>query len=323
MNHSSKGFASSLLKWVILIGILVCVPLFTNNYTQYVINLIFIYILLVFGLNIILGYCGQFSFAHVGFYGIGAYTCGYLINHVGIPFWFSLPLGGIAGAIGAFILSFPARRLERYWLAIITMSFAEIMVWVFEHLTPITGGVNGMIIRRPALFGWLINTDQRVYYVNLIVCILMMVAGWRLITSKIGRALVSVREGALATQCLGVSPSKYKVMAYVISGFYAGIAGGLLCLNLELLIPTAFNLYQGGIQFSMVMIGGIGTIVGSIAGATFLTILPEVLRQSQAYQEMIYGFLLLFVLIFLPKGLEGGLRKIPFLPKEMFHIKKE
>lgn len=177
-----------------------------------------------------------------------------------------------------------------------------------------------MIVSRPSLFGLAIHTDQRVYYVNLIVCILMMAAGWRIITSRIGRALVSVREGALATQCLGVDPSKYKVMAYVISGFYAGIAGGLLVLNLELIIPATFNLYQMGIQFAMVMIGGIGTFVGSIAGAALLTMLPEILRGSQAYQEMIYGFLLLFILIFMPKGLEGGLRKIRFLPKETLHI---
>jgi branched-chain amino acid transport system permease protein len=200
------------------------------------------------------------------------------------------------------------------------MSFAEIMVWVFEHSTPITGGVNGMIIHRPSLLGYAINTDQRVYYVNLVVCTLMMIAGYRIIQSKVGRALVSIREGALAAQCLGVSLSKYKVMAYVISGLYAGIAGGLLVINLELITPHAFNLYQGGIMFAMVMIGGIGTIVGSIAGATLLTMLPEILRESQAYQELIYGFLLLFILIFMPKGLEGSLRKMRVFAKETLHI---
>jgi branched-chain amino acid transport system permease protein len=320
LDMKTSRIGRSSVKWMIATALLAGVPLLTNSYTQYVINLVFVYILLVFGLNVILGYCGQFSFAHPAFYGMGAYTCGYLMNNFGVPYWFSLPIGGVAGALGAFILSFPARRLERYWLAIITMSFAEIMVWVFEHSTPITGGVNGMIIRRPSLLGYAINTDQRVYYVNLVVCILMMIVGYRIIQSKVGRALVSIREGALAAQCLGVSLSKYKVMAYVISGLYAGIAGGLLVINLELITPHAFNLYQGGIMFAMVMIGGIGTIVGSIAGATLLTMLPEILRESQAYQELIYGFLLLFILIFMPKGLEGSLRKMRVFAKETLHI---
>lgn len=316
-----SGFTNRFLKWSIAMIILACLPLFTNNYSQYVINLIFIYILLAFGLNVILGYCGQFSFAHAGFYGIGAYTCGYLINRLGIPFWFSLPLGGIAGAIGAFILSFPARRLEKYWLAIITLSFTEIMAWIFSHWTTVTEGVSGMIIHRPSLFGLPINTEQKVYYVNLIVCILMMIAGRRMISSRIGRAFVSIREGVVPAQCFGISPSRYKVMAYVISGFYAGIAGGLLGVNVGIIMPSTFDSYQMAILIAMVVIGGIGTFVGSIAGAVLLTTLPEILRQSQAYQEMIYGFLLLFILIFMPRGIQGAIGRIRLLPKETLHIR--
>lgn len=172
MNKVAGYFARSAFKWIVFLTILVCIPLFTNNYYQYVINMIFTYVLLTFGLNIILGYCGQFSFAHAGFYGIGAYACGFLINEVGIPFWFSLPLGGVAGALGAFILSFPARRLERYWLAIITMTFTEIVVWVSSHWTTVTGGVSGMIVHRPSFLGFMIDSDYKAYYVNLIVCIL-------------------------------------------------------------------------------------------------------------------------------------------------------
>lgn len=314
------SFINKFLKWPIFITVLAFMPLFTNNYSQYVINLIFIYVLLAIGLNIILGYCGQFSFAHTGFYGIGAYVCGYLINRLEISFWFSLPLGGIAGSIAAFILSFPARRLERYWLAIISLSFTEIMVWIFAHWDAVTGGVSGMNIHRPFLFGLPINTDQKVYYVNLIVCSLMMIAGRRIISSRIGRAFVSIREGVLAAQCFGINTSKYKVMAYVISGFYAGIAGGMLVLNLEIIVPAAFDSYQMAILIAMVIIGGKGTFVGSVAGAFVLTILPEILRQSKAYQEMIYGFLLVSILIFMPKGIQGAIRWIRFLPRETMHI---
>jgi branched-chain amino acid transport system permease protein len=315
----SRAKLKNLSKLILFLALLF-VPLFTNKYQQYIVNLIFIYILLTFGLNVILGYCGQFAFAHAAFYGIGAYVCGFLITKLGIPYWFSLPVGGLAGAFAAFLLSFPAKRLERYWLAIITMSFTEIMVWVFNHWASATGGVNGMLVQRPSLFGFPFDTDQKVYYINLIVCLLMMVAGWRITSSKLGRIFVSIKEGALVTQCFGVNVSKYKVMAYAISGFYAGIAGGLLVLNLEIIVPSGFDLLQNGIMFAMVMIGGIGTFAGSIAGAALLSTLPEILRASQAYQEMIYGFLLLFIMIFMPRGLAGFIRKIHVLPQENLHI---
>jgi branched-chain amino acid transport system permease protein len=319
-NWSKQEKASRLLKWIALIIVLSWIPSLTNNYSQYVVNMIFIYILLTFGLNVILGYCGQFAFCQIAFYGIGAYTCAYLTNKVGVPFWVSLPFGGLTGAFAAFLLSFIARKLERYWLAIITMSFTEIMVWVFEHWSAVTDGVNGMVVKRPSLFGFNFNTDHKVYYVNAIICLIMMYGGWRLISSKYGRAFVAVREGELVAQCFGISPSRTKVIAYAVSGFYAGIAGSLLGLNLGLIVPSTFNNAQGGILFGMVMIGGLGTYMGSIGGAALLVLLPEALRESQAYQEMAYGFLLLLILIFLPKGLDGLMRRIPFLPKEKLRI---
>ena len=312
---------ANMLKLIIPLVLLLFVPLFTNNYLQYVINMIFIYILLVFGLNIILGYCGQFAFCQAAFYGIGAYATGFFVTKAGLPYWVCLPIGGLFGALAGFLLSFPARRLEKYWLAIITMSFTEIMVWVFDHWTAVTDGVNGMIVHRPSLFGYAIHSDHQVYYVNLIVCVIMMYAGWRIIQSKIGRSFVAVREGPLVAQCFGVDPQGTKILAYVLCGMYGGVAGALLVLNLEIIVPTAFNNAQGGILFAMIMIGGLGTFFGSILGAALLIVLPEILRESMAYQEMAYGFLLLLILIFLPRGLAGLAGRIPGLPRETFFIR--
>lgn len=303
--------------WPLGFGIAGLAPLITDGYTQYILNLVFVYIVVSIGLNFIIGFAGLFAFSHAAFMGIGAYTVALLATRVDVPFLLAIPIGGLAaGAVGC-LVGIPALRVSGLYLAMVTMAFGELLQWILTHWKEVTRGVDGITVPAAKLFGWTIRSDNEVYYVILVVVFVMILLAKRILESKLGRAFVAVRESETVAMCNGINVARTKTIAFGLSAFYAGIGGALLALTLHYIAPNGFGLIQTILHFCIVVIGGIGSLAGSIIGALLLTILPEVLREAQQLQEIAYGFLLVAFVIFAPRGIAGFLRTYGCLPREI------
>lgn len=299
-----------LIVCVVGLAALIAVPFFCNSYVQYIINLMIVYALVALGFNIVLGYLGQLAFANAAFFGIGAYATGILMEHLAIPFWLALPLGGIAGAAAGFLVGLPALRLKGYYLAIVTLVFGELMRWGYIHGGDVTRGSTGLGLPPATVPGFTLDSDAHKYYAFLVVAILVIWATVNVLRSRIGRAWVAIRENEPAAASLGFSPAFYKVAAFAWSGFVVGIAGGLFAVLLGRITPESFNLHHLLLEFALVMIGGLGSVTGAILGAIILTAAPELLRNFPGFEELFFSLLLIIVLLFMPRGLYGQIAKV-------------
>jgi branched-chain amino acid transport system permease protein len=287
----------------LLFGALLLLPAVANQYTLFVGNLMLIYIILALGLNILVGYAGQLAFANAAIYGIGAYGTGLLQVHLGWSYWAAAPVGAVLAMLIGTLLAFPALRLSGIFLALSTLSFAQATQWVLWHWEPVTFGAGGF--RAPAVaFGWLpIKADYGVYFLSWLVTLALLLFSWRIMRSRIGRAFVAMRDGEIAAQALGVDLLAYKSMAFALSSFYAGVAGALYSAVLGFISPEGFDLFQMIIQKAMIVVGGLGSVVGGVLGASLLVYIMEVLREFKSTQEIVFGMLLIGFMVFQPHGL--------------------
>jgi branched-chain amino acid transport system permease protein len=305
------------IRYGLAFAVLSLVPLWTNNYTQYIVNMIFVYMLVTLGFNIILGYVGRFSFANASFFGIGAYTVGLLMVKGDVSFWVSLPCAGLATAIMGLLIGFPALRLHRYYLAIVTVAFTSLMRFVYIHGGELTYGPSGFDIPYPTLLGIKLSTDKSIYFVVLIAFLLLLVFTKNVVQSKVGRAFLAVKEGETAAEALGINSKQTVLIGFALSGLIVGIAGGLVSIVIRRITPDSFGMLELIKHFIMVVLGGLGSITGSIIGAIIVVILPELLRSIRDYQELIYGVLIVLFVLFAPEGLYGFFVKyIPGVSRE-------
>ena len=306
-------------RWSGLVLFVACcfIPLLTDGYTQYLVNLVFVYILIAFGQQIILGFAGQFSFANAAFMGIGAYTVALLGTRLGISFWISLPVAGVLCALIGALVGLPALRLSRVYLALVTVAFGELVTFVLLRWNAVTLGSNGVGVESPRAFGYVFYGDKPIFAIILVVTALLVFVAKRLLDSHFGRAFVAIRENELVASCSGINIAQYKTIAFALSGFYAGVGGGLFALTLGYIVPEGYNLLQLVIHFSIVMVGGVGSFFGTVLGAALLTVLPELLRGAQAAQEMLFGALLIVFIVFMPRGVAGMLKRWRLLPPEI------
>jgi branched-chain amino acid transport system permease protein len=198
-------------------------------------------------------------------------------------------------------------RLTGFQLAIVTLAFNELMRWVYLHSGSIGGGASGLELPDARLFGFDLVTDRSKYVVILAVTIIAIWMVRNIARSTVGRAIVSVGANELAAAALTVPPVRYKITAFALSGFFTAIAGALFALLLGRVAPDSFNLNQLLLGFAMVMVGGMGTVAGPVLGAILLTAVPEFLRNIAGAEEILYSFLLIGLLLFMPSGLFGGL----------------
>lgn len=307
-----KAVASAL----VIAGLLV-VPLLTNGYTQYVVNLVTVYVVLGIGLNILLGYAGQFAFANAAFMGIGAYTTAILSSQLGLPFWICIPAAGIVTAMIGSLCAVPAMRTASIYLALVTFAFAELMVWVFINWKGVTNGSNGISVPAPDLFGYVLRGDKRLYYLLLPSCLAMLWLASRILKSYVGRSFVIVRESEIVARCNGINVGRTKMVAFALSALFGGVGGALFAYTVGLVLPQSFGLFQLIIHIAIVVLGGMASLAGAVIGALLLTTLPEVLRDFQSLQEVMFGAALVMVAIFMPRGIAGALTSLGVLPREM------
>lgn len=298
-------------RWVVVAGLIAfaLIPVLLNRYYIYIANIALIYILLAVGLNIVLGFTGQLAFANGVLFGVGAYATGLLRMDAHLPFWLALPGGTVIAAAIGVLVAFPALRLRGLYLALATMAFAQFALWVFIHWDSVTGGVSGVVIPPLDFAPVPVSPPVGIYYVSFAFVIFAVVLTNNLVRSRIGRAFVAIRESERGAEALAIDVPRYKMLAYAVSALCAGAAGGLFSSVVGAVVPEQFNLFQIVLQFCMVLVGGIGLIWGSVAGAIAIVVLLEVLRGLKELQEIGFGLLLLLTILFFPGGIGAFLAK--------------
>ena len=287
------------------------IPFFANEYLLWVVNAILVYILVTVGFNLIIGNLGQLAFVSTAFFGIGSYTTAILMVYFGVPYVLAILASAVVGGIAGFLTSVTALRgIRLYYLAIITLAFGELMRWVYLHGDRVTDGSDGLLMPSASFFWIPLDSESPKFYVFLLLTVIVVKATSNLMRSKIGRAIVAIRENESATASLGIYTARYIVLAFVWSGSVVGIAGAMFAVLTERVLPEAFGLTEVIIHFGMVLVGGTGSIVGSVLGAITLTALPEYFRQFPGMDELFFGIVIVLVLLFLPKGLVSLLHRI-------------
>lgn len=293
---------------VLLAGALI-LPWMGNPYTLFVGTLLFIYVLLAVGLNLLVGYAGQLAFANAAMFGIGAYTTGLLQVRLELPFFAAFPCGAVVATLVGLVISLPALRLSGLYLALTTLAFAQATQWVFLHWENVTFGAGGFKTPLISFAPLPVETPTGLYFLSLLLAVLLTLFAWNVAASRIGRAFVAIRDGEVAAESLGIDLLRYKALAFAMSGFYAGVAGGLYSALLNFVAPEGFDLFQMVLHKAMIVVGGLGSVTGSLLGAGILVFLLEALRAFKGTQEIAFGALLLVFVIFLRGGLVSVLKR--------------
>jgi branched-chain amino acid transport system permease protein len=296
------------------------VPLFLNDYTQYVVNLALVYVLVGVGFNVVIGNLGQLAFANAAFYGIGAYTAGILLHHYKFPLLLAIAAASVAGGLAGALTSLPALRgIRSFYLAIVTLAFGELMRWVYINADAWTLGSMGLHVPRPSLFGIPLATDKQKFYLFLAIVLPLVLATNNLLRSRVGRAFMTIKDNELAAAALGIPTAAYMVLAFAWSGLVVATGGALYAVLVRHISPEAFNLVELILHFGIVVIGGLGSLMGSIVGALVMTMAPELLRDLPGYEELLIALLMIGILLFLPGGLATVIaRVVPALGQRFY-----
>ena len=309
-------------KWIwtaVLILTLLVMPFFAPRYWVYFAGLLGINIIATHGLNIMTGYTGLLSLGHAAFVGGGAYTVALAQNHLDLPFYLTIPLAGIASAIIGIGFGLPSLRIRGLYLVIATLAAQFILNFVFVHWQSVTNGDVGLSVQPATIFGYALNNETRIYYLILFFVVLFTLFTVNIIRSRVGRAFVAIRERDRTAEVLGVEIVQYKLAAFALGSFYAGVAGALLAYFNRFVNPEQFGLLLSVFFLSTVIVGGMGSTLGAILGALFMTFLPELLREGALIvggtfgfdiatilvplRETIFGLLMVTFLILEPRGL--------------------
>jgi ABC-type branched-subunit amino acid transport system permease subunit len=298
------------LAWTASLALVATVPLVLDTYFVYLGSLIAVYIVIALGLNLLLGYTGQISLGHAGFVAIGAYGSTILTLRLGLPFVVAALVGAALAAIAGLLVGLPALKVRGYYLALVTLAFGEIVQVVARQAKLLTGGNDGLTVPAPELAGLRIGTPAHSYYLLWVVALISIVFTMNVARSRAGRAFQCVRDSEIAAQAVGISLTRYKLYAFVLSAFLAGLAGALYSVLNLYLHPDDFNFGRSVLYLMMVVVGGLGTTAGSVLGAVLLAALPEGLRRFQDFQELVFAALLLGSIILMPPGLVGLVRRL-------------
>jgi branched-chain amino acid transport system permease protein len=301
-----KLYNRIMLALLIAAAVLPFTPL-SSRYVLDVITLIFIYMMLAVGLNIVVGMTGLLDLGYVAFYAIGAYSFGLLATNLGFTFWQALPFAIVVAGCIALCLGLVVLRLRGDYLAIVTLGFAEIMRIILINWGSFTGGANGVSsIPRPDLFGMSFAGEQRVmylYYLGLIFFIFVAALAARLKKLPLGRAFEAVREDELAARAMGMDTTRIRLAAYVLSACCGALAGAFFATKQGFVSPESFTFVESGLVLAIVVLAGMGHPLGIMLGAAFLIGLPEVFRDVQEFRMIAFGAGMVLIMIWRPEGL--------------------
>jgi branched-chain amino acid transport system permease protein len=288
--------------------IIVILPVFVESkYYFIVLNVIGLNTIVVVGLNLLIGFAGQISLGHAAFYGLGSYFSGILTVNYGFPLWPAMIVGMLATGMIAYLIGYPSLKLRGHYLVMATLGFGIIVNILMGELEQFTGGHDGLIgIPQLAIGGLTFDNDLKNFYLIWSFVFLSMLAARNLLNSRVGRALRAVHGSETAANSLGINTADYKVKVFVLSAMFASISGSLYAHYITFISPSSYDFYYSIQVVTMVIVGGMGSLWGSLFGAGVLTFISEALHVAKQYHIIAYGIFLCLVLVFLPEGILVG-----------------
>lgn len=289
---------------IVVAAIVILLPLlFPSSYYYRIAVLVFIFALAVVGLNLLMGFAGQVSLGHAGFLGIGAYSVAIGPAQFGLPSWLCLVAGAILSGIVAFLVGRPILRLKGHYLAVATLGLGLLVAIVLTNEARWTGGPDGMGVSRLVLFGWSVRGAEAWYWIAGATFVGGFVLALNLMDSPTGRALQAIHDSEIAALVLGIDVPRKKLTIFIISAMYASVAGSYLALFNGYITPDAAGFLRSIELVAMVVLGGMGSIVGSLVGAVVLVVLPQALTVFHEYEQALLGLIVMVFMIFLRRGI--------------------
>ncbi|KDC39794.1 branched-chain amino acid ABC transporter permease [Bordetella bronchiseptica] len=313
----------------LLLAALALFPFLANAYWLYLACLVAIHVASATGLNILTGYTGLVSLGQAAFMGLGAYTVAVLEVHVGTPALLNLLAAGAVAMLGGLVVGVPSLRVKGLYLAIVTIAASFIAHFLFANL-PLTGGTAGLQVPPARLLGMDLDTSFKIYWLIVPITVLMVLGAANLFRTRIGRAFIAIRDRDISAEVLGIDLLRYKLLSFGLSSFYAGVAGGLWAYFFRVVTPESFPLIMSIFFLAAIIVGGMGSILGAILGALFMTMVPEFLKLVVGWlpvggdalgllspvRTIVFGALIVGFLIFEPLGLAEIWRRV----RRFFHL---
>ena len=294
---------------VVLAGALT-LPFVLSNFRLFQFTLVFIYSMALLGLNILTGYNGQISLGHSTFYAIGAYTTAIMIDKWTVPYGWTIPVAAILCLVIGVLFGIPAVRLEGLYLALATLALGLALPQILKYFEHWTGGSQGIVLSKPdAPFGLPLTPDQWLYFLSLGLLLLSMALASNLLRGRTGRAIVAIRDNAIAAEVMGINTTLYKSLTFGVSAAYTGVAGALSAITIAFVAPDAFDVFLSITFLVGIVVGGLASVPGVIFGALFIQFVPNYAQDiSKAAPWAIYGTVLILMMYVMPRGVWGGLR---------------
>jgi branched-chain amino acid transport system permease protein len=307
----ARNAVLAVLAWIAL----ALVPtLLFSDYHLFQLTMVIVYAIAILGLAILTGFNGQISLGHGAFYAIGAYTTAVLMYQYNVPYWATLPASAVVCAAFGFLIGLPALRLAGLYLALTTFALAVAVPQLLKHdaLEPWTGGVQGLVIDKPdPPFGLDMSPDQWLYVFSLFVGGLLFLLAWNIVRGRIGRAMMAIRDHALAAEAMGIDIALLKTRTFALSALYTGVAGSLGAIVVQFVAPDSFGIFVSIYFFVGLVVGGVSSIGGAILGGMFIEFVPNVAEKvSKAAPGAVYGVILIAVMFLMPGGAAGFLRSL-------------
>jgi len=292
----------------------VAFPFLFSSYQTNIMTTALMYVMLGLGLNIVVGLAGLLDLGYVAFYAVGAYSYALLNYHFGLGFWAVLPVGALLGVFFGILLGFPVLRLRGDYLAIVTLGFGEIIRIILENWNEFSFGPSGIAnISRPGLFGIQMSLNEAtiyLYFIMIALCLFTIFVVNRLQDSRIGRAWIALREDKVACQTMGIDKTKTKLTAFALGAIWAGMVGVIFAAKTTFINPASFTFLESAMILSIVVLGGMGSIIGVILGAFILILTPEYLRAFSNYRMLLFGMTMVLMMVFRPQGIVTNVRRI-------------
>jgi branched-chain amino acid transport system permease protein len=303
---NTAGFAA-------LAIVLLALPFVLSSYHTFQATMVIVYAIALLGLNLLIGYNGQISLGHGAFFAIGAYTTAILVTKVGMPYWVTVPFAGLLCLVVGFLFGLPALRLEGLYLALPTFALAVATPQLLNYhgVAPVTGGVQGIMFDKPDSPLLPLDQDQWLYFFCLAIAVPLYIVGWNLLRARTGRAIVAIRDHAMAAGAMGVDNAFYKTATFGVSAMYAGIAGALGAIITQFVAPDSFPIFLSLSFLVGIVVGGVASIPGAAIGAVFIEFVPNVASGiSDAAPWAVYGVVLIAAMYLMPEGVAGVCRTI-------------
>ena len=301
------------------LALALAVPWLAPNFVLFQLTLVLVYAVAILGLNLLTGFNGQVSLGHSAFFALGAYTAAILIDQAQWPYWATLPVAALVCFVFGFLFGLPALRLQGSYLALATFALAVTMPQLlkFSRFESFTGGVQGISLNKPAPPAWLassMNADQWLYAFVLGIALLAAAGAWQLMRSRSGRALMAIRDHAIAATAMGIDVSAYKTLAFGLSALYTGVAGALGAIVVQYVAPDSYTVLFSIALLVGLVVGGVGSIPAALIGGVFILYVPNLAEKvSKSLAGGIYALILLLVVYLMPTGIAGALRRWPAL----------